>query len=146
MKVISILFFFTLSLGLRAQTFNTEEIKSLKKEAKKVTIIKDKWGVPHVYAKTDAGAVFGMAYVQCEEFFDKVEETFISRLGRQAEVDGERAVYKDLWSRIFTDSLRAKAQFKESPEWLQKLCAAFAGGINFYLISHPAVKPKLIKR
>lgn len=146
MKKLSVLLALTLSITVRAQTFSTREINSLKKEAKHITIIKDKWGVPHVYAKTDAQVVFGMMYVQCEEFFDKVEATLISRLGRQAESDGESAVYKDLWSRIFTDSAQAKSQYIQSPKWLRRLCDGFAGGINFYMISHPEKKSKLITR
>ncbi len=146
MKILSVFLFLSLSIQVQSQTFTAEEITSLKKEAWKITIIKDKWGVPHVYTKTDAQAVFGMAYVQCEEFFEKVETTLISRMGRQAELDGESAIYKDLWTRIFTDSSQAKVLYKDSPEWLQKLCDAFAGGINFYMISHPGKKPKLIRR
>ncbi|MEJ7738751.1 MAG: penicillin acylase family protein [Chitinophagaceae bacterium] len=146
MKILSILLFLALSFNVQSQTFTSAEIRSLKNEARKITIVKDKWGVPHVYTKTDAQAVFGMAYVQCEEFFEKVEATLINRLGRQAEVNGESAIYKDLWTRIFTDSTRGKALYKDSPKWLQKLCDAFAGGINFYMISHPDKKPKLIRR
>ena len=146
MKKISILAFLALSFNVSAQTFSQKEIKALKKEAEQITIVKDKYGVPHVYSKTDEQAVFGMSYVQCEEFFDKLESSLISRLGRQSEVDGESAIYKDLWSKIYTDSTRAKALYKESPKWLQKLCDGFAGGVNLYLITHPDKKPKLINR
>lgn len=131
---------------LLAQTFSPKEIDNLKKQAQKITIIKDKWGVPHVYAKTDAGTVFGMMYIQCEEFFEKVEGTLISRLGRQAEVEGEKAIFRDLWSRMYTDSLKAKELFSQTPRWLQKLCVAYADGINYYMIRHPEKKPKLIQR
>ena len=134
------------SFHVQAQPFSPYEVGSLTKQARRITIIKDKWGVPHVYAKTDADAVFGMMYVQCEEFFGSVESSVISRLGRQAEVDGELALYKDLWSRMFTDSSRAVALYQQSPKWLKKLCDGFADGINFYMISHPDKKPKLITR
>lgn len=144
-KRLTVLALLVLSFGAKAQ-FSTKEIKALKKEAKQITIIKDVYGVPHVYAKTDGQAVFGMSYVQCEEFFDKLENSLISRLGRQAELDGESAIYKDLWTKIYTDSTRAKALYKESPVWLQKLCDGFAGGVNMYLLSHPEKKTKLIKR
>jgi acyl-homoserine-lactone acylase len=146
MKKLSTFLALALSLTVRCQTFSTAEIESLKKEAKHITIIKDTWGVPHVYAKTDKGAVFGMMYVQCEEFFDKVEATLIAKVGRQAEAEGQSAIYKDLWSRIFTDSARAIASYNKSPRWLQKLCDGFADGINFYLVSHPAKKSKLTTR
>ncbi|RDB04931.1 penicillin acylase family protein [Runella aurantiaca] len=131
---------------LQAQTFSPGEIANLQKQAKRITIVKDKWGVPHVYTKTDADAVFGMMYIQCEEFFEKVENTLITRLGRLAEVQGERELYQDLWARTFIDSTRALKLYQQTPKWLRKLCDAYAAGINFYMISHPAKKPKLITR
>lgn len=146
MKPVVVLILLFLSIHVQAQPFSPEEIGSLKKQATRITIVKDKWGVPHVYAKTDAEAVFGMMYVQCEEFFDNVEASIISRLGRQAEVDGEPALYKDLWSRMFIDSSKAVALYQQSPNWLKKLCDGYADGINFFLISHPGKKPKLITR
>ncbi|WP_373331087.1 penicillin acylase family protein [Salmonirosea aquatica] len=144
--VLSLLILIIFSFSGLAQSFSPQEITALRKQAQQVTIIKDKWGVPHVYAKTDAGAVFGMMYVQCEEFFEKVEGTLISRLGRQAEVEGEEALYKDLWARMYIDSTKAKALYGQTPRWLKKLCVAYADGINFYMLSHSEKKPKLIQR
>ena len=54
--------------------FTDQEIKLYRTEAQRVTIIRDDWGVPHVYGRTDADAVFGLMYAQCEENFQKVEE------------------------------------------------------------------------
>lgn len=146
MKPNLLLILFAFSLAARAQSFSPEEVEALKKEARRVTIVKDSWGVPHVYTKTDEQAVFGMGYVQCEEFFEKVEDALISRLGRLSEVQGAAAVYRDLWARMFIDPVRAKALFEQAPAWLQKLCRGFAGGINFYMITHPEKKPKLLTR
>ena len=43
------------------------------REAKNVVVIRDNWGVPHVYGKTDADAVFGVIYAQAEDYFNRVE-------------------------------------------------------------------------
>lgn len=146
-RLFTLFFVFFLTVGfVQAQPFSPDEITQLQKQAKRITIVKDKWGVPHVYTKTDADAVFGMMYIQCEEFFEKVENTLITRLGRQAEVEGERELYQDLWARTFIDSTRALKLYQQTPKWLRKLCDAYAAGINFYMISHPAKKPKLITR
>ncbi|MBE7169111.1 MAG: penicillin acylase family protein [Williamsia sp.] len=146
MKQACLLLLCALSLAAQAQSFSPHEIETLKKQARQITIVRDRWGVPHVYTKTDEQAVFGMGYEQCEEFFEQVEESLISRLGRQAEVQGASAIYRDLWSRIFIDSVRAKALLEKSPGWLQKLCRGFADGINFFMISHPEKKSKLLTR
>ena len=66
------------------------EIARWKKEAAAVTIVRDSWGIPHIYGKTDANAVFGLLYAQCEDDFARVEMNYIEKLGRMAEVKGER--------------------------------------------------------
>jgi acyl-homoserine-lactone acylase len=54
---------------LFSQQFSKNEIEDLKSKASNVTIIRDIYGVPHVYGKTDADAVFGLLYAQSEENF-----------------------------------------------------------------------------
>jgi acyl-homoserine-lactone acylase len=48
-------------LGI-TQNFNATEISAWKQQAQNVTIIRDNWGIPHIYGKTDADAVFGLLY------------------------------------------------------------------------------------
>ena len=62
-------------------------------QAEGITIIRDDFGVPHIYGKTDADAVFGLLYAQCEDDFNRVEQNYIWAIGRLAEVDGEVALY-----------------------------------------------------
>src|SRR5450755_2581874 len=132
-----------LPLQLFAQ-FSKEEISRWQQEAKQVTIIRDNWGIPHIYGKTDADAVFGLLYAQCEDDFKRVEMNYIEKLGRMAEVKGESALYNDLLIRLVIDSGDAMADYKKCPLWLQTLMNAFADGINYYLYKHPAVKPALL--
>ena len=42
-------------------------------------------GIAHVYGKTDADAVFGMIYAQCEDDFNRVETNYLNAVGRLAE-------------------------------------------------------------
>lgn len=107
-------------------------------------IIRDDFGVPHIYGKTDADAVFGLLYAQCEDDFNRVERNYIWAIGRLAEVEGEEALYSDLRARLFMTKEEAIENYEKSPEWLKKLCVAFADGINYYLHTHPEVKPKLL--
>lgn len=122
------------------------ELKRLKERAQKVTIIRDNWGIPHVYAKTDADVVFGLLYAQCEDDFSRVEWNYIDAMGRTAEVEGESALYFDLRSRLYHDTIQAKALYSKSSAQMRKLMDAFADGVNYYLLTHPDVKPKLLNR
>jgi acyl-homoserine-lactone acylase len=131
---------------LLAQPFTAAEIQHWQAQAKQVTIIRDNWGIPHVYGKTDADAVFGLLYAQCEDDFKRVEMNYIEKLGRMAEIKGASALYSDLLIRLVIDSADAMADYKKSPLWLQKLMNAFADGINYYLYTHARVKPVLLNR
>jgi acyl-homoserine lactone acylase PvdQ len=114
-------------------------------EAARVTIVRDDCGIAHVYGKTDADAVFGMIYAQAEDDFNRVETNYLNAMGRLAEAEGEHKVYQDLRMKMFIDPEDLKKEYAASPEWLRKLMDAFADGANFYLATHPRVKPRVIR-
>jgi acyl-homoserine-lactone acylase len=120
------------------------EVVRWEREAKDVTIIRDTWGVPHIYGKTDADAVFGMIYAQAEDDFNRVELNYINAMGRLAEVEGEKEIYRDLRMKLFINPADMQAKFAASPAWLKKLMVGWADGLNYYLYKHPEVHPKLI--
>src|ERR1700712_1275348 len=128
-------------LQLVAQHVTPNEINRWQQEAARVTIIRDNWGIPHVYGKTDADAVFGLLYAQCEDDFKRVEMNYIEKLGRMAEVKGESQLYDDLLIRLLIDSSDAIRDYNGCQPWLRKLLNSWADGINFYLYKHPEVKP-----
>ncbi|MCX6317491.1 MAG: penicillin acylase family protein [Bacteroidetes bacterium] len=135
-----------LPLFTGAQSFSPAEISRWEKQAKQVTIIRDQYGIPHIYGKTDADAVFGLLYAQCEDDFPRVEMNYIEKLGRMSEVKGENELYNDLLIRLVINQEEAKADYARSPLWLKKLCIAFADAVNYYIAKHPEKKPALLQR
>ena len=129
-----------------AQTFSNTETKRWKQQAQNVHIVRDNWGIPHIYGKTDADAVFGLLYAQCEDDFKRVEMNYIEKLGRLAEVNGEKDIYNDLYVRLLIDSTDAIKDFNKAPAWLKKLLHAYADGINYWLYKNPGTKPALLTR
>ena len=113
-------------------------------QAKRATIMRDQWGVAHVYGKTDADAVFGMVFAQAEDDFPRVETNFINAMGRLAEVEGEREIWRDLRMKLFIDTLELKKQYAASPAPMQALMTAWADALNYFLHTHPQVKPRLL--
>ncbi len=113
-------------------------------EASRVTVVRDDWGIAHIHGKSDADAVFGMIYTQCEDDFNRVEANYLTSLGRTAEAEGELKIWQDLRQRLFIDPADLKKDYTDSPAWLRKLMDAWADGINYYLVKHPAVHPKVI--
>lgn len=129
---------------LNGQDIKSNEIKRYQEEASKVNIIRDRWGIPHIYGKTDADAVFGLLYAECEENFEKVEQNYLNVLGRNSEIKGQSSLYDDLLIRLIEDSTAAIQDYKNAPENFKKLLNAFADGINYYLYLNPGVKPKVL--
>lgn len=131
---------------LEAQTFTTREITGWKQQAGRVTITRDTWGIPHINGKSDADAVFGLLYAQCEDDFFRVERNYLMATARMSEAFGEEYLFHDLRMRLFIDTTTAIRLYNQADPWLKNLCDAFAGGINYYLYKHPEVKPKAIRR
>src|SRR6059036_3600061 len=123
-----------------AQAQQRRDVLRWQAQAARVTIIRDDWGIAHVYGKTDADAVFGMEYAQAEDDFNRIETNYLNSMGRLAEAEGESAVYRDLRMKLFIDPAELKKEYAASAHWLQKLMDAWADGLNFYLSKHPEVK------
>ncbi len=132
-------------LAWAAQGPSAKDVSAWEKQAQNITIIRDDWGIPHVYGKTDADAVFGVIYAQAEDDFNRVETNYLNALGRLAEAEGEAEIYRDLRMKIFIDPADMKAQYEKAPAWLKSLMNAYADGLNYYLSTHPKVTPRVIK-
>ena len=120
------------------------EVARWEQQAHNVTIIRDNWGIPHIYGKTDADAVFGVMYAQAEDDFNRVEVNYLNGMGRLAESEGETEIYRDLRMKLFIDPEDLKRQYESSPDWLKRLMDAYADGLNYYLHTHPEVEPKVL--
>ena len=127
------------------QPVNPDAAK-FEQRAQGITIVRDDWGVPHIYGKTDADVVFGVMYAQAEDDFNRVETNFINSQGRLAEAEGEKEIWRDLRMKLFIDPAEMKAQYNQSPAWLKALMDAWADGLNYYLATHPEVKPRVITK
>jgi len=138
--LVAVMFISTATLAQTADAARWE------RQAQNITIIRDDWGIAHVYGKTDADAVFGMIYAQAEDDFNRVETNYLTSLGRLAEAEGEARIYDDLRAKMYVNPDSMRAMYARSPEWLKTLMVAWADGLNFYLAKHPAVKPRAITR
>jgi acyl-homoserine-lactone acylase len=143
---LSVALYLAASSMLAQPTPSPTESARWAREAADVTIVRDDWGIAHIFGKTNADAVFGMIYAQCEDDFNRVETNYLTSLGRTAEAEGESKIWLDLRMKLFMDPVDLKAKYAESPAWLKKLMDAWADGLNFYLLKHPEVKPRVITR
>ncbi|MCL4865273.1 MAG: penicillin acylase family protein, partial [Gemmatimonadales bacterium] len=122
------------------------EVARWESRAAAVTIVRDDWGIPHVSGKTDADAVFGLIYAHAEDDFNRIEVNYLNAMGRLAEAEGEGAVFQDLRMKLFISPEMLQAEYQASPEWLRALMDAWADGLNYYLHTHPGVRPRVLTR
>jgi acyl-homoserine-lactone acylase len=133
---------------LQTATAATPEQSRWERQAQAATITRDDWGIAHVHGKTDADAVFGMAYAQAEDDFNRVETNYLIALGRLAEAKDadDSALWQDLRQRLFIDPAELKKLYAQSPRWLRQLMDSWADGLNYYLATHPDVHPRVLTR
>jgi acyl-homoserine-lactone acylase len=129
-----------------ASTPTVPDLARWRTRAAHVTITRDDWGIAHVRGRTDADAVFGMIYAQAEDDFNRIETNYLTSLGRLAEAEGESAIWQDLRERLFIDHAVLKRDHVRIPAWLRELTQAWADGLNYYLMTHPEVRPRVIER
>jgi penicillin amidase len=120
-------FQYTLKKGL-PQTAGEAILKGLKEE---VEIIRDRCGVPHIYAKNEPDLFLALGYAMAQDRFWQME--FYRRLGqgRLSEVFGEDFIKADRYFRILT----AAGVNRSVPAHVAFVLQSFTAGINAYLES-----------
>ncbi len=108
--------------------------------AGEVTIKRDVWGVPHIFAATLPDGAFGLGYVQAEDRLEQIYSNYREALGRTAEVTGPKAVEADFEARMAGHEAVCKKRYPEVPAEVRALCEAFQDGVRAYLAGHPEKK------
>ena len=99
-----------------------------------------------MHGQSDADAVFGMIYAQAEDDFPRIEANYLTSLGRTAEAEGEKAIWQDLRARLYVSDQELRDYYAKSPANMQALMNAWADGLNYFLATHPKLKPRVLKR
>src|SRR5215467_10425621 len=135
-SLLSLLLFVAAPVLLRAA--DLDEI------AKSITIYRDNYGVPHIYGPTDAACAFGFMYAQAEDNFWQIEDSYIRSLGRASEVYGSKTLDDDELVRALEIPKLAQAEYEHMPARTKALLAGGTDGLNYFLATHPQVKPRLL--
>jgi len=135
-SLLSLLLFVAAPVLLRAA--DLDEI------AKSITIYRDDYGVPHVYAPTDAACAFGYMYAQAEDNFWQIEDSYIRSLGRASEVYGDKTLADDELVRALEIPRLAMAEYAQLPAATKALMQGATDGLNYFLANNPQVKPRLL--
>jgi acyl-homoserine-lactone acylase len=110
-----------------------------------IDIVRDKWGVPHIFSKTDAGVAYGLAWAHSEDDFPTIQKGFLAgkaMLGQYLGKSGATVDYiiQFLRCRELVDSRYEK---DISPQY-KLILQSYCDGINAYAKAHP--KEVLLKK
>jgi penicillin amidase len=128
------------------QPFSADDRARWERMAQTVTIHRDRYGIPHVFARTDPGAVFGFAYAQAEDNFLRIEDNFVRAMGRASEVYGGASLEDDRLNRALELPRLAWEEYHRLDGRTRALVDAYADGVNYYLATHATVRPRLFQR
>ena len=103
-----------------------------------VRILRDTWGVPHIFGKTDLDAAYGHGYAQCEDDWKNVEDGILLARARIASVEGRDFAKFDYLVQLFRvrEFVDQKYETELSPD-IRALCEAFAEGVTHFAAIHP---------
>jgi acyl-homoserine-lactone acylase len=107
-------------------------------------ILWDTYGVPHIYAKTEAGGFFGFGYAQAQAHGDILLRMLGEARARAAEYWGEKYAAQDKWLIANDVPARSARWFAAQTPQMRADLDAFAAGINAYAKAHPdALAPEV---
>ncbi len=112
-----------------------------------VTILRDDFGIPHIHADTEEGAVFGMGYAQAEDRLIELLKQYRRAEGTMAEVFGPEFIRHDYRQRLWRHRAVAEANHDKLPAKMRSIIDAYQAGIKQYMKEHldevPAWAPEL---
>ena len=106
-----------------------------------VTVYRDTWGVPHVYADTPAAGAFGLGYAQAQDRLGDIYESVRTGMGLLSEVLGKQYVEQDYIMRMCGNAELAENYYNTAPPHLKAIVDGFAAGVQKYIDEHPEKVP-----
>jgi acyl-homoserine lactone acylase PvdQ len=106
-----------------------------------ITIIRDPFGTPNIFAKTEEGAVFGMGYAQAEDRLEELLKQYRRCTGTMAEIFGPEFVQDDYRQRLWQHRVMAEANYGKLPAKIRAICEAYQAGIKQYMDENPQKVP-----
>ncbi len=102
-----------------------------------VEIVRDNYGVPHIYGRTDADAAYGLAYAGSEDNFATLQFLVIAAKGRSGEFFGRRGAVQDYGREFLGVVAAVERDYASLPADVRAMLEAYAAGVNRYAEKHP---------
>ncbi len=102
-----------------------------------ITIVRDSFGVPHIYAPTDAEVAYGLAWAHSEDDFPSIFQLMLIGKHRQGELLGADGAKTDFFAQYLKAEERVDKNYDKLPASYRKLIEGYAAGVNAYAAAHP---------
>ncbi len=103
---------------------------------KDIDIVRDEYGVPHIYGKTDADVAYGLAWAHCEDDFKTIQEAYLAGNGLLTKHLGLKGASADLLTQVIESKQTANKLFYTLSDDFIKILQAYSDGINKYAELH----------
>lgn len=110
--------------------------------AERVTIVRDTWGVPHIYADTIPGFAYGLGWAQAEDRLEQLLRNYRLATGTMAEAFGPNFVQQDWQQRLVGQIEVCRRRYPELPAEVRAAIEAFQAGVKAYMARHPDEVPE----
>ena len=111
-------------------------------QAERVTIYRDQYGVPHIFAETDQGVAFGTGYAQAEDRLEQLLRNYRKAEGTLAEALGGRENFRsDYMQRVFRHAEVSRRGYHELSVRARAIIEAFQEGVRVFMHEHPEQVP-----
>lgn len=102
-----------------------------------IEIVRDQWGVPHIYGKTDKETAYGLAWAHSEDNFKTIQETFLPSQNKLASIKGKDGATLDYIVQALRCREAAESQFQYLSKEVVAVIEGYIEGINAYAAAHP---------
>jgi acyl-homoserine lactone acylase PvdQ len=116
-------------------------------QAKRVKILRDRLGIPHVFGESDADVAFGLAFAHAEDDFPTIQRTLIMTRGRLGEIEGEEGAKSDfLVALLRVHEAVSEGYARDLSPGFRAVAESYAEGLDYYARLHPdeLVLPELL--
>ena len=102
-----------------------------------IEIVRDNYGVPHIYAPTDAEVAYGFAWAQAEDHFKLIQEGYLAGNGLLGKLIGLKGAGADFLTQLIQSEETVDKYYNTLDKKFIALAEAFAAGLNAYSNKHP---------
>ena len=103
---------------------------------KNIEIVRDEFGIPHIFGKTDADVAYGLAWAHCEDDFKTIQEAYLAGNGLLTKHIGLKGASADLLTQVIESKETVNKLFYTLSDDFIKILQAYSDGINKYAELH----------